>query len=217
MNRGWTLTVLLGVIWGCSLLLYSRMQAPAAMLDVASAWLRDPDNQGLPEHAALAELHLQRVLLPLGRWSEAEELVGRCGDQWQGALEALSAARRQQEQGCAGPEDPEPSQEGRMSPPVALGVAAGLPVNRGVPRDLPGSSGMTLCVSNSQVPDSEPAELVVDGEPPCRSLGAWTLVSGESPSPGALALDLLLPSCWPGWDVTKCGHHGGALGASEGQ
>ncbi|XP_005396042.1 PREDICTED: peroxisome assembly protein 26 [Chinchilla lanigera] len=52
-----------------------KMQEPGAMLEVASAWLQDADNQGLPEYGVLAELHLQRVLLPLGRLSEAEELV----------------------------------------------------------------------------------------------------------------------------------------------
>ncbi|XP_016051273.1 PREDICTED: peroxisome assembly protein 26 isoform X2 [Miniopterus natalensis] len=81
-------------------LLYSKMQEPGAVLEVASAWMQDPDNQGLPEYRALAELHLQQVLLPLGCLSEAEELVvGSAAfseEQRLDALQAISAARQQQ-------------------------------------------------------------------------------------------------------------------------
>ncbi|XP_037703001.1 peroxisome assembly protein 26 [Choloepus didactylus] len=90
-------------------LLYSKMQEPGAVLDVVSAWLRDPDNQGLPEYRALADLHLQRVLLPLGRLSEAEELVGGSAafgeEQRLVALQAIHTVRQQQAQEPVGSEE----------------------------------------------------------------------------------------------------------------
>ncbi|XP_044796822.2 peroxisome assembly protein 26 isoform X1 [Bubalus bubalis] len=90
-------------------LLYSKMQEPGAVLDGVRAWLQDPDNQGLPEYRSLAELHLQRVLLPLGLLSEAEELVvGSAAfseKQRLDALQAISAARQQQTHGHSGSEE----------------------------------------------------------------------------------------------------------------
>ncbi|XP_035867017.1 peroxisome assembly protein 26 isoform X1 [Phyllostomus discolor] len=90
------------------LLLYSKMKDPGAVLGAARAWLRDPDNQGLPEWPALAELHLQRVLLPLGHVSEAEELVGSAAFSEQQRLDALQAictARHQQRHRPTGSEE----------------------------------------------------------------------------------------------------------------
>lgn len=82
-------------------LLYSKMQEPEVMLDVGRAWLKDPDNQCLPEYSTVAELHLRQVLLPLGCLSEAELLVADSAtfteDQRQETLQAISAARQQQE------------------------------------------------------------------------------------------------------------------------
>ncbi|KAM6171439.1 peroxisome assembly protein 26 [Erethizon dorsatum] len=102
------------------ILLYSKMQEPGAMLDVARAWLQDPDNQGLPEYGVLAELHLQRLLLPLGHLSEAEELVvGSTAFGEERRLEVLQAvhtARQQQEQEHSGfQEVPKINQEGSFS------------------------------------------------------------------------------------------------------
>ncbi|XP_077615408.1 peroxisome assembly protein 26 [Crocuta crocuta] len=81
-------------------LLYSKMQEPGAVLEAVSAWLQDPDNQDLPEYRALAELHLQRVLLPLGCLSEAEELVassaGFSEEERLDVLQAISKARQHQ-------------------------------------------------------------------------------------------------------------------------
>ncbi|KAM6214704.1 peroxisome assembly protein 26 [Rhynchocyon petersi] len=96
-------------------LLYSKMQAPGAVLDVVSAWLKDADNQSLPEYRALAGLHLQRVLLPLGCLSEAEELVADSvafsEEQRLDALQAISMARQQKTHEHPGSEDTEkPSQ-----------------------------------------------------------------------------------------------------------
>ncbi|XP_027994284.2 peroxisome assembly protein 26 isoform X4 [Eptesicus fuscus] len=81
-------------------LLYSKMQEPGAMLEAASAWIQDPDNQGLPEYTALVELYLQQVLLPLGCLSEAEKLVvGSAAfseEQRLDVLQVISIARQQQ-------------------------------------------------------------------------------------------------------------------------
>ncbi|XP_055423247.1 peroxisome assembly protein 26 isoform X2 [Bubalus kerabau] len=101
-------------------LLYSKMQEPGAVLDGVRAWLQDPDNQGLPEYRSLAELHLQRVLLPLGLLSEAEELVvGSAAfseKQRLDALQAVSAARQQQTHGHSGSEETRTlNQEGSSS------------------------------------------------------------------------------------------------------
>ncbi|XP_066091926.1 peroxisome assembly protein 26 isoform X3 [Saccopteryx bilineata] len=98
-------------------LLYSKVQEPGAVLEAARAWLRDPDNQGLPEYSALAELHLQRVLLPLGCLAEAEELVvgseAFSVEQQLEALQAISTARQKQRQEHCGPvKDQKPRQEG---------------------------------------------------------------------------------------------------------
>lgn len=88
------------------ILLYSKMQEPGAILDVVSVWLQDPDNQGLPEYGVLAELHLQRVLLPLGHLAEAEELVvssAAFGEERRlEVLWAIHTARQQQKQEHSG-------------------------------------------------------------------------------------------------------------------
>ncbi|XP_008058506.1 peroxisome assembly protein 26 isoform X2 [Carlito syrichta] len=102
------------------ILLYSKMQEPGAVLDVVSAWLQDPANQNLPEYGALAELHVQRVLLPLGRLLEAEELVvGSAAfgeEQRLNVLQAIHTARQQQERKNPGSEEAQkPSQEASPS------------------------------------------------------------------------------------------------------
>lgn len=103
------------------ILLYSKMQEPVAVLDVADAWLQDPDNQGLHEYGSLAELHLLRVLLPLGRLSEAEELAEGSAafseEQRAAALQAILAARqRQRTQETLNSQEPQKlSQEGSYS------------------------------------------------------------------------------------------------------
>ncbi|NWR69332.1 PEX26 protein, partial [Centropus unirufus] len=60
------------------ILLYSKVREPQVMLEVGSSWLRDQTNKSLPEYASLLELYLSRVLLPLGRFEGAEELVRGC-------------------------------------------------------------------------------------------------------------------------------------------
>ncbi|NXC29726.1 PEX26 protein, partial [Campylorhamphus procurvoides] len=57
------------------ILLYSKVREPQVMLEVGSSWLRDQTNKSLPEYCSLLELYLAHVLLPLGRFEGAEELV----------------------------------------------------------------------------------------------------------------------------------------------
>ncbi|XP_052030720.1 peroxisome assembly protein 26 [Apodemus sylvaticus] len=102
------------------ILLYSKMKDPGAMLDAASAWLQDPDNQGRLEYASLAKLHLFRLLLPLGRLSEAEELaagsVAFSEEQRVEALQAIHTARQQHTQEHLNSQEPQRlSQEGSFS------------------------------------------------------------------------------------------------------
>ncbi|NWI46956.1 PEX26 protein, partial [Picathartes gymnocephalus] len=60
------------------ILLYSKVGEPQVMLEVGSSWLRARSNQGLPEFGSLLELYLAQVLLPLGLFEGAEELVRGC-------------------------------------------------------------------------------------------------------------------------------------------
>ncbi|NWT18514.1 PEX26 protein, partial [Vireo altiloquus] len=61
------------------ILLYSKVREPQVMLEVGSSWLRDHTNRSLPEYGALLELYLVHVLLPLGCFEGAEELVRGAG------------------------------------------------------------------------------------------------------------------------------------------
>ncbi|KAF1458688.1 Peroxisome assembly protein 26, partial [Pygoscelis antarcticus] len=97
------------------ILLYSKVREPQVMLEVGSSWLRDQTNKSLPEYGSLLELYLLHVLLPLGRFEGAEELVRGCGVidserqlaflgaicesrcQWTQREEMLSAAEEQQD------------------------------------------------------------------------------------------------------------------------
>uniref|UniRef100_A0A8C0BPU2 Peroxisomal biogenesis factor 26 n=1 Tax=Buteo japonicus TaxID=224669 RepID=A0A8C0BPU2_9AVES len=60
------------------ILLYSKVREPQVMLEVGSSWLRDQTNKSLPEYGSLLELYLLHVLLPLGQFEGAEELVRGC-------------------------------------------------------------------------------------------------------------------------------------------
>ncbi|NXI05107.1 PEX26 protein, partial [Pachycephala philippinensis] len=97
------------------ILLYSKVGEPQVMLEVGSSWLRDHGNQSLPEFGSLLELYLVHVLLPLGRFEGAEELVRGCAvfdseqqlpflsticqsrSQWAQREETRSAAEEQQD------------------------------------------------------------------------------------------------------------------------
>ncbi|NWR12905.1 PEX26 protein, partial [Paradoxornis webbianus] len=60
------------------ILLYSKVREPQVMLEAGSSWLRAQANQRLPELGTLLELYLAEVLLPLGLFEGAEELVRGC-------------------------------------------------------------------------------------------------------------------------------------------
>uniref|UniRef100_A0A8D0AYW3 Peroxisomal biosis factor 26 n=1 Tax=Salvator merianae TaxID=96440 RepID=A0A8D0AYW3_SALMN len=60
------------------ILLHSKVEEPHAMLEVGSDWLASPGNQHLPSYGLLVQLHLLHILLPLGHFAKAEELVQSC-------------------------------------------------------------------------------------------------------------------------------------------
>ncbi|NWH93329.1 PEX26 protein, partial [Aegithalos caudatus] len=106
------------------ILLYSKVGEPQVMLEVGGSWLRAQANQRLPEFRWLLELYLAQVLLPLGLFEGAEELVQGCaleGSEQQLALLGTvrqSRARwtRQEQTRSAAEERPDPATE------TALGV-----------------------------------------------------------------------------------------------
>ncbi|KAL8222236.1 UNVERIFIED_CONTAM: hypothetical protein K2H54_075174, partial [Gekko kuhli] len=60
------------------ILLHSKVKEPHVMLDIGSDWLRASANQHLPTYGLLVKLHLFHVLLPLGHFAEAQEMVEGC-------------------------------------------------------------------------------------------------------------------------------------------
>ncbi|NWV66359.1 PEX26 protein, partial [Malurus elegans] len=94
------------------ILLYSKVKEPQVMLEVGSSWLRDHANQSLPEYGPLLELYLVHVLLPLGRFEGAEELVRGCdvfdSEQQLAFLSTICESRSQwtqQEERCLAAEE----------------------------------------------------------------------------------------------------------------
>ncbi|KAM4037443.1 peroxisome assembly protein 26 isoform 3-T7 [Anomaloglossus baeobatrachus] len=57
------------------LLLYSRVKQPHVMLDLGRDWLRAHASRPSLQYKRVAELHLLNILLPLGHFSEAEDLA----------------------------------------------------------------------------------------------------------------------------------------------
>lgn len=87
-----------------SLLLYSKVGEPAAMLETARVWLRCPSNRSARGFRTVAELYLLHVLVPLRSREEAEELIlGEIGSsiftdpQRQTALELLEEKEQRDE------------------------------------------------------------------------------------------------------------------------
>ncbi|XP_062990901.1 peroxisome assembly protein 26 isoform X2 [Elgaria multicarinata webbii] len=60
------------------ILLHSRVEEPHVMLEVGGDWLRSPANWHMASYGLLVQLHLFHVLLPLGHFAEAEELLRGC-------------------------------------------------------------------------------------------------------------------------------------------
>ncbi|XP_075066779.1 peroxisome assembly protein 26 [Mixophyes fleayi] len=84
------------------LLLYSRVKQPHVMLDLSRDWLKEHADWQPLGYGRVAELHLSKVLLPLGHFSEAEELAQDPGvfteRQQQAALTLVREERRRLEQ-----------------------------------------------------------------------------------------------------------------------
>ncbi|NXW74049.1 PEX26 protein, partial [Hirundo rustica] len=80
------------------ILLYSEVREPQAMLEAGGSWLRAHANQRLPELGSLLELYVAQVLLPLGRFEGAEELVRGCaaldGERQRALLGTVCESRR---------------------------------------------------------------------------------------------------------------------------
>ncbi|XP_059704054.1 peroxisome assembly protein 26 [Haemorhous mexicanus] len=102
------------------ILLYSKVREPQVMLEVGSSWLGAQANQRLPEFGSLLELYLAQVLLPLGRFEGAEELVRGCAAfdserqlQFLGTIGESRCrwARREEETGSAAEEQQDPATE----------------------------------------------------------------------------------------------------------
>ncbi|XP_034258747.1 peroxisome assembly protein 26 [Pantherophis guttatus] len=60
------------------ILLHSKVEEPHVMLDVGRDWLYCPSNPNLSSYGLLAQLYLFHVLLPLGHFLAAEELIQDC-------------------------------------------------------------------------------------------------------------------------------------------
>ncbi|KAM9173235.1 peroxisome assembly protein 26 isoform 2-T3 [Pangshura tecta] len=110
------------------ILLYSTVKEPHVMLEVDSYWLRDLTNQSLPSYGTLMELHLLHVLLPLGQFVEAEELIQGCDafnkEQQLEALRTINERRcqwMQQEETQSAPEgQPATAREKLLAAPTSL-------------------------------------------------------------------------------------------------
>ncbi|NXQ54658.1 PEX26 protein, partial [Anthoscopus minutus] len=105
------------------ILLYSQVKEPQVMLEVGSSWLGARANQSLPEFRWLLELYLVQVLLSLGRFEGAEELVRGCAaldsEQQLALLGTIRDSRRRwawQQESSAAEEQQDPATE------TALGV-----------------------------------------------------------------------------------------------
>ncbi|XP_015263895.1 PREDICTED: peroxisome assembly protein 26 [Gekko japonicus] len=81
------------------ILLHSKVKEPHVMLDIGSDWLRASANQHLPTYGLLVQLHLFHVLLPLGHFAEAQEMVEGCKAlSKEQRLEALRIVREKRQQ-----------------------------------------------------------------------------------------------------------------------
>ncbi|XP_046728896.1 peroxisome assembly protein 26 isoform X2 [Silurus meridionalis] len=78
------------------ILLYTKVEEQVEVREATRSWLHHSSNRGLPGYSSVAELYVLHVLLPLGQFSEAKELlrddVGQLAftkDQMQTALSIL--------------------------------------------------------------------------------------------------------------------------------
>nr|XP_056702573.1 peroxisome assembly protein 26 [Euleptes europaea] len=105
------------------ILLHSKVKEPLVMLDVGSNWLRASANQHMPTYGLLVQLYLFHVLLPLGRFAEARDLVEGCKalskEQRLEARRAIKEKRRQWSQQAD--KHPDPKEQADMAWKTQLG------------------------------------------------------------------------------------------------
>lgn len=99
-----TVFFILFVIFSGSILLYAKVDEPAAVKEAAQVWLCNPSNRGLQGFRTVAELYLLHVLLPLELTDQARELiVGELGratfteEHQQTALDIIEEKEREKE------------------------------------------------------------------------------------------------------------------------
>uniref|UniRef100_A0A8D0GUL9 Peroxisomal biosis factor 26 n=1 Tax=Sphenodon punctatus TaxID=8508 RepID=A0A8D0GUL9_SPHPU len=122
------------------ILLYSKVKEPHVMVEVGRDWLTNLANQSLPMYGSLVDLHLSHVLLPLGKFGEAEELVQGCKtfgkEQQLEALRTVSEKSRQwvqqQEEGQSKPEEQQTTAREKLFSSVSHKVLTLLTVLRRV-------------------------------------------------------------------------------------
>lgn len=108
------------------LLLYSRVKQSHVMLELSRDWLRAHVSSPSLQCTRVAELHLLNILLPLGHFSEAEELAQDprvfTKPQQEAALTAVREERRRLEQEEEGAERERLNQVQPLSPSGNIGA-----------------------------------------------------------------------------------------------
>lgn len=96
------------------ILLYTKVEESSIILESGGDWLKSPANQSLPGFGTVAELYLLHVLIPLGRFTEAESLAGNSAafseEQRHLALEIVECKREESR-----PKSPPESSQGEDS------------------------------------------------------------------------------------------------------
>ncbi|XP_054876412.1 peroxisome assembly protein 26 [Poeciliopsis prolifica] len=105
------------------ILLYSKVKQPAVMQQATRDWLRNPRNVQTAGFQLVAELYLLHILLPLGHFEEARELVsGDFGrntfteEQRQTALDVVEEKSRQNQEDPINPDETPDSGDGESQP-----------------------------------------------------------------------------------------------------
>ncbi|KAG8544701.1 hypothetical protein GDO81_022037, partial [Engystomops pustulosus] len=102
------------------LLLYSRVKQPHVMLELSRDWLRGQVTRPSLQYKRVAELHLLNILLPLGHFSEAEDLAVDprvfTKQQQEAALTAVREEKRRQEEKEAAQIESEQQNQRTLSP-----------------------------------------------------------------------------------------------------
>ncbi|XP_048356445.1 peroxisome assembly protein 26 [Sphaerodactylus townsendi] len=108
------------------ILLHSKVKEPHVMRDVGSDWLRASANQHLPAYGLLVQLHLFHILLPLGHFAEAQDLLEGCKalskEKWLEAQRTIKEKRQQWSQQLS--EHPDPKEQAGMAWKTQLGLVS---------------------------------------------------------------------------------------------